>query len=208
MVRDENSKNRILESATTLFAQKGFDGTSIREICKKANVNLCMISYYWGGKRELYEGIIENLIEQQTEYARTFMDLDKSPSEYSKSECVELLVTILERAVDFLYSNKISNDLIMFLLKEQQNPERKINSPVFNYVRGLVARIFDKDARDKEIIYKTVFIFSQLNSPRILPVFCLRELGQSEFREDDIEIIKNNIRFYIKKITAEGVGND
>ena len=208
MVRDENSKNRILESATTLFAQKGFDGTSIREICKKANVNLCMISYYWGGKRELYEGIIENLIEQQTEYARTFMDLDKSPSEYSKSECIELLITILERAVDFLYSNKISNDLIMFLLKEQQNPERKINSPAFSYVRELLARIFDKDARDKEIIYKTVFIFSQLNSPRILPVFCLRELGQSEFREDDIEIIKNNIRFYIKKITMEGVSND
>ena len=109
MVKDENSKNRILETATTLFAQKGFDGTSVREICQKAGVNLCMISYYWGGKRELYEGIIENLIEQQTEYARTFMDLDKSPSEYSKSECVELLVTILERAVDFLYSNKISN---------------------------------------------------------------------------------------------------
>ena len=208
MVKDENSKNRILETATTLFAQKGFDGTSVREICQKAGVNLCMISYYWGGKRELYEGIIENLIEQQTEYARTFMDLDKSPSEYSKSECVELLITILERAVDFLYSNKISNDLIMFLLKEQQNPERKINSPAFSYVRELLARIFDKDARDKEIIYKTVFIFSQLNSPRILPVFCLRELGQSEFREDDIEIIKNNIRFYIKKITTEGVGND
>ncbi len=208
MVKDENSKNRILETATTLFAQKGFDGTSVREICQKTGVNLCMISYYWGGKRELYEGIIENLIEQQTEYARTFMDLDKSPSEYSKSECVELLITILERAVDFLYSNKISNDLIMFLLKEQQNPERKINSPAFSYVRELLARIFDKDARDKEIIYKTVFIFSQLNSPRILPVFCLRELGQSEFREDDIEIIKNNIRFYIKKITAEGVGND
>ena len=208
MVKDENSKNRILETATTLFAQKGFDGTSVREICQKAGVNLCMISYYWGGKRELYEGIIENLIEQQTEYARTFMDIDKSPSEYSKSECVELLITILERAVDFLYSNKISNDLIMFLLKEQQNPERKINSPVFSYVRGLVARIFDKDIKDKEIIYKTVFIFSQLNSPRILPVFCLRELGQSEFREDDIEIIKKNIRFYIKKITAEGVGND
>ena len=61
-VKDENSKVRILEAATTLFAKKGFDGASIREICKAANVNLCMISYYWGGKRELYEGIIENLL--------------------------------------------------------------------------------------------------------------------------------------------------
>ena len=84
--RDDNSKNRILAAATTLFAKKGFDGTSIREICKKAEVNICMISYYWGGKRELYEGIIENLIEQQTEYSKTYMDVNKNPSELTKEE--------------------------------------------------------------------------------------------------------------------------
>lgn len=204
ITKDENSKARILNAATELFARKGFDGTSIREICKKAGVNICMISYYWGGKQELYEGIIENLIEQQTEYAKSFMDLNKKPADFTKSECIELLIKILEKAADFLYSNKISNDLMVFLLKEQQNPERKLNSPVFSYVRELIAKIFDKDVNDKEIIYKTVFIFSQLNSPRILPAFCLRELGQREFEEDDIRIIKDNIRFYIKAITGEG----
>ena len=56
--KDENSKSRILEAATKLFAQKGFDGASIREICKLADVNLCMISYYWGGKQELYNGLL------------------------------------------------------------------------------------------------------------------------------------------------------
>ncbi len=201
--KDESSKKRILETATALFARKGFDGTSIREICKLANVNICMISYYWGGKRELYEGIIENLVEQQTEYAKSFMDLNKKPADFTKSECIELLIKILEKAVDFLYSTKVSNDLMVFLLKEQQNPERKLNSPVFSYVRELIAKIFNKDVNDKETIYKTVFIFSQLNSPRILPAFCLRELGQDEFQEDDIKIIKNNIRFYIRAITKD-----
>lgn len=202
-IRDDNSKNRILAAATTLFAKKGFDGTSIREICKKAEVNICMISYYWGGKRELYEGIIENLIERQTEYSKTFMDLNKNPSELTKAECIELLGTILDKAVDFLYSNKISNDLMMFLLKEQQNPKRKLDSPVFSYIRKLVARIFGDDISHKEIIYKTVFIFSQLNSPRIMPAFCLGMLGQDEFGEDDKQIIKDNIKFYINAITKE-----
>ena len=202
-IRDDNSKNRILAAATTLFAKKGFDGTSIREICKKAEVNICMISYYWGGKRELYEGIIENLIEQQTEYSKTFMDLNKNPSELTKAECIELLGTILDKEMDFLYSNKISNDLMMFLLKEQQNPKRKLDSPVFSYIRKLVVRIFGDDISHKEIIYKTVFIFSQLNSPRIMPAFCLGRLGQDEFGEDDKQIIKDNIKFYINAITKE-----
>ncbi len=204
----EKSKQRILNSATKLFAQKGYDGVGIREICKDANANICMISYYWGGKKELYEGIIENLIEQQTAYAKSFMDLDKNPSEFTKSECIQLLLTIFEKVVDFLYSNKVSDNLIMFLLKEMQNPERKLNSPVFNYIRALIARIFNGNINDKEIIYKTIFIFSQLNSPRILPAFSLRELNQDRFEEDDIKIIKDNIKFYIRTITKEGVNED
>ena len=89
-IKDDNSKARILEAATSLFAQKGFDGTSIREICKKANVNLCMISYYWGGKQELYNGIIENLLEKQIEYSGNFLDLNKNPKDMSMEECTDL----------------------------------------------------------------------------------------------------------------------
>lgn len=50
-IKDENSKYRILEAAIKLFAARGFDGVSIREICKEAKTNVCMISYYFGGKK-------------------------------------------------------------------------------------------------------------------------------------------------------------
>lgn len=77
--KSENSKEKILAAATKLFAQKGFDGVSIREICKEAEVNICMISYYWGGKKELYQGIIEDLLERQIAYTKTFLNYDQSP---------------------------------------------------------------------------------------------------------------------------------
>ena len=76
-ITQENSKEKILKAAIKLFAEKGFDGTSIREICKEAEVNICLISYYWGGKKELYQGIIEDLIEKQTVFAKSFIDLKK-----------------------------------------------------------------------------------------------------------------------------------
>ena len=206
-IKDDNSKARILEAATSLFAQKGFDGTSIREICKKANVNLCMISYYWGGKQELYNGIIENLLEKQIEYSGNFLDLNKNPKDMSMEECTDLLMTIAEKFVDFFYTN-ISSDLIILLLKEQQKPDFIVKSPVLDYMRAVVARVLNKDVNDRLVIFKTLFMLSQVNPPRILPAFSLRQLGQEDFCDEDIEIIKENVKLYISAVIKEGINYD
>ena len=205
--KDENSKTRILEAATTLFAKKGFDGTSIREICKKAEVNLCMISYYWGGKQELYQGIIDDLLEKQVEYSKNFLNLNMSPQEMSVKECTDLLMTISEKFVDFFYTN-ISSDLIILLLKEQQKPDFIVKSPVLDYMRSVVARVLNKNVNDRLVIFKTLFMLSQINSPRILPAFSLRILGQNDFCKEDIDIIKTNVKLYINKILIEEINND
>ncbi len=49
---------QILEVAETLFAEKGFDGTSIRDISKMAKINVAMVSYYFGSKEKLLESLI------------------------------------------------------------------------------------------------------------------------------------------------------
>ena len=56
---DFNEKQiQILQVAEKLFAANGFDGTSIRDISKEANVNVAMVSYYFGSKEKLLEEII------------------------------------------------------------------------------------------------------------------------------------------------------
>lgn len=47
----------IMESAEKLFAENGFAGTSVRDISEEAEVNLAMISYYFGSKEKLMEAI-------------------------------------------------------------------------------------------------------------------------------------------------------
>lgn len=199
----EKSKQRILDSATKLFAQKGYDGVGVREICKAANANICMISYFWGGKQELYNGIIENLIEKQIAYTKTFLNLDVEPSKLSKQEQINLLYTIFDKAIDFLYGGFISDDLFRFILQEQQKRSIALNSPIFVYVRKLVAAIFNKDVNDKDIIFKTVFIMSQMNSPKVLPAFSLDLLKQDSFTEEDKNIIRNNMKLYLNALIKE-----
>lgn len=200
---NENSKQRILQAATKLFAKQGFDGTSIRQICKEANANICMISYFWGGKQELYNGIIEDLVEKQTEYAKTFIDFDFEPASLDKKSQINLLMTVIDKVIEFFYSKKISKDLLIFLLKAQQDGKIAINSPAFMYLRKLIGAIFNKQEDDREVILKTVFILSQINSPRILPAFSLSLLGQDDFIQEDIKIIKENVKFYINALLKE-----
>ena len=74
---------------------------------------------------------------------------------------------------------------------------------MFKYLRMVVAAVFNKNENDKEIIFRTLFIISQINSPRILPSFSLKLLGQDDFIEEDIKIIKENLKFYINSLLKE-----
>lgn len=58
-IMDYNSKQiEILNVSLKLFAEKGFDGTSIRDIAKAADINVAMVSYYFGSKEKLLEAIV------------------------------------------------------------------------------------------------------------------------------------------------------
>lgn len=48
---------QIIEAAEELFAERGFAGTSVRDIAESAGVNLAMISYYFGSKEKLMEAM-------------------------------------------------------------------------------------------------------------------------------------------------------
>lgn len=48
-----------MTEAENLFAEKGFNGTSVRDIAEKAGINLAMVSYYFGSKEKLLEAIFD-----------------------------------------------------------------------------------------------------------------------------------------------------
>lgn len=51
------ARNRLLDAALVLFAEKGFAKTSTREIAHAAQVNVASISYYFGDKAGLYRAV-------------------------------------------------------------------------------------------------------------------------------------------------------
>jgi len=54
-----DKKDHIINKAVELFAAKGFEGTSIRDLATAADVNVAMVNYYFGTKEKLFDAIIE-----------------------------------------------------------------------------------------------------------------------------------------------------
>ncbi|MGD0462621.1 MAG: CerR family C-terminal domain-containing protein [Tepidisphaeraceae bacterium] len=55
---DSDTRRRLLDAAGEVFADKGFEQTTVREICRKAGANIAAVNYHFGNKRELYAAVI------------------------------------------------------------------------------------------------------------------------------------------------------
>jgi TetR/AcrR family transcriptional regulator len=58
VVSDNDCRENIIAAAIPLFAAKGLNGVSVRELASTAGVNLSMVSYYFGGKEGLYAAVL------------------------------------------------------------------------------------------------------------------------------------------------------
>ncbi len=123
----------ILQVAEKLFAEKGFDGTSIREISKEAKINIAMVSYYFGSKEKLLERLIlfrtndlkvrlENIFNEQLssiEKIEKFIELyiDKIDSNRHMYQILHFEISYKKRAIDLASFTAVKNGNLLSLTK-------------------------------------------------------------------------------------------
>lgn len=59
----ERTRERILEVALPMFAERGFAGTSIRMLATEAGVNVATLAYHFSDKQGLYDTVVQRLHE-------------------------------------------------------------------------------------------------------------------------------------------------
>jgi TetR/AcrR family transcriptional regulator, regulator of cefoperazone and chloramphenicol sensitivity len=55
----QSTKAQLLEAAGHVFAEKGFDRATGREICERAGANTAAVNYYFGGMDGLYAAVLQ-----------------------------------------------------------------------------------------------------------------------------------------------------
>src|SRR4026207_1873314 len=58
------SNDRILKSALELFSDKGYEATSVREICEAAGITKPTLHHFYGSKEGVYRALVEGALER------------------------------------------------------------------------------------------------------------------------------------------------
>ena len=95
-VRDERY-NRFKAAAEQVFAERGYDGTTIREIARRAECNLGMLSHYWKTKQALFTEIFRDRFACIFEYQmRGFTAMEERARDGQAPSVREVLSCLIE----------------------------------------------------------------------------------------------------------------
>ena len=116
--KNKKTEDKIKQVARMMFIQKGFTGTTTREIATEAGTNLALVNYYFRSKEQLFKQI---MLESLHEFFESVVDI-LNDSHTSLEIKLERLV---ERYIDQLNQHP---DIPMFILSEiRSNPEIFLN---------------------------------------------------------------------------------
>lgn len=97
-----STKDKILNAAEQLFADNGFNGTSLREITSQADVNLAAVNYHFGSKKELIKAVISRYMDELSPILEeTLVDLVNSDQQPDLNEVFTVFLEPLLSLNDF-----------------------------------------------------------------------------------------------------------
>jgi len=76
-----STRDRLLHAALEVFAERGYEAATIREICSRADANVAAVHYHFGDKRRLYEAIYGTLFETLRDRRTAFLPPEAPPEE-------------------------------------------------------------------------------------------------------------------------------
>jgi AcrR family transcriptional regulator len=114
-IEKPDKRQHLLEVAERLFAQQGYEAVSIRQLAAEADVNIAMVSYYFGSKEKLFEALLESKLPKTRQVLEQLLA--------SEIPSWEKLSKIIDMYIDKFFSGKAFHRIIMRELSLQQRPD-------------------------------------------------------------------------------------
>jgi AcrR family transcriptional regulator len=167
----QSTKARILLAAQEVFAARGFDGASTREIAARAEVNISSLHYHWESKETLYFAVFERIYQQLVEELR-----DDFVRPDSAETARGLVSRAMGRTFDFFADNPDVPKLLMRRIMESDGidgpPERNVMGSTWKifseWTRDFMGRkLSDRDIGFFMLAVETVLLVVMLDSPHV-----------------------------------------
>jgi TetR/AcrR family transcriptional regulator len=186
-------KSSLIATATRLFAERGLNGVSIRELSTEAGVSISMISYYFDGKEGLYSSVLQ---EQFAcfEYLQTIKEKELEPLE----KIEEYIRWSIRRNRDYpfllrYYTSELTNPTRFFGGIVQPALERALHTLIEIIQDGIDKKLFREELDPED---------TALAMAGMVNYYFLSRLATQKFvdfsQERDEELIRHYMDIFTK----------
>ena len=193
------TRPRILDAALTLFADRGYERTSVRQICAAAGANVAAVNYHFGSKRALYDAAID-FARAEANVRNPYVQLDRNRDFWKTEAPAERLRLFIAMMVAHGFDDDgRTSALVRLVAHELITPtdayERQVQisiNRVWNALRDLCRELMGPQADDDTVTRMALQINGQCQYPALMaeptrhmsPTVTLDRAGQEVFAHE------------------------
>jgi TetR/AcrR family transcriptional regulator, regulator of cefoperazone and chloramphenicol sensitivity len=181
---------RLLEAAGQVFADKGFEGATVREICQRAGVNIAAVNYYFRDKERLYIEAVKSACHGQAEQVPAWPE--GTPGSVKLRDFIQ---TMVRRMVD----GQPSQWQRQLFLREMAQPTaacaelvREVIRPMAEVLSGILAELMPGVPEDKRWLIGFSIVGQCLFYRLARPIVTML-VGEKEHRRYDATLLAEHI---------------
>jgi AcrR family transcriptional regulator len=200
--RGGETRGRLIDTATRLFSEHGFEATSTRDIAGAASLNTPALQYYFNNKEGLYAACAERVaahgwavVKEEVETAERLLE-----ERARDRPLMEAFCRVQGRFADSL--DGAGGEWLLWMARERAAPRPTISTlldhrrsrRLLRVSRAIMARLADRTPRDPECRLHEMALSGELLRFYLMRRDALRALGWSKFDAAGLALVKRVVR--------------
>lgn len=174
----DKTRDLLLQAAKKLFASKGFDGTTVKELADEAGVNVSLVSYHFDGKEGLYRACIAQFGQVRLAVAEKLLQTPSSVEEFKVR---------LQMFVEEMISRQVEDPEVCQIVHRECELQLPLIPDIFKSTFLKVfetLEVFIKTAQSRGFVRKGLdpFIVSSVIFSSIVQLSQMDSIGQRYFK--------------------------
>lgn len=189
-------KNKIIEAAGDIFAEKGYQNSTVRDICRKAGIYQLSINYHFGSKENLFKEVLLNAYRdtEETSLVEKIKDL---PPEKQLEE-------VIRTRVKSVFSRDKKGKFFKIIAKEISINYAFIveimSSTILEYlvfIKSIFARLSEDKLSDFELNYCVYLLMSHISALSVHEKGVLILFNTNNPAEEQLEMFIQHVKKFI-----------
>ena len=198
-----STKDKILDAALTLFAENGYNGTSVEQIAKAVGIKAPSLYKHYKGKEDILNALIDSAEVRYEEMFGSERNIGKIP------ESREEFIKVTMGRILFTMRDPVIRKTRMFLVQEQFRNQRTSEVTTRHQLDGIqemFAKIL-KGMMDKGLVKEDdpELLSAELTAPAVLQI--ARADRQPQCEIDALECIESHLQHFCDVYMDNAVGS-